>query len=208
VILITVLFAPTSIVITVSSPSSSEPATLNFERLVERDAKGNVERINLPDRLVIMANHQAYTDWMYTWILSAYAGHQRGLVILLKKQLKNIPIVGWGMVRVVPTARADRQQFFRFIFLSRSWASDRTNLTLALTELGQKTKTSNDSSVGSETQPLLKEDGQVATAASGSSQTMSKRNPLWLLIFPEGTITSDDERVKSKRYADKEGIVR
>lgn len=31
---------------------------------------------------------------------------------------------------------------------------------------------------------------------------------MWLFIFPEGTITSDEERVKSKRYADKEGIVR
>lgn len=154
-----------------------------------------------------MANHQAYTDWMYTWILSAYAGHQRGLVILLKKQLKNIPIVGWGMVRVLPTAETDPKQFFRFIFLSRSWAADRTNLTLALTEIGQKAKASNDPSTGGESQPLLKEDGQVTLpTSSGSSPT--RRNPLWLLIFPEGTITSDEERVKSKRYADKEGIVR
>ena len=34
------------------------------------------------------------------------------------------------------------------------------------------------------------------------------RAPLWLLIFPEGTITSDDERAKSVRYAEKQGVVR
>lgn len=33
------------------------------------------------------------------------------------------------------------------------------------------------------------------------------RSPLWLLIFPEGTITSDNERAKSKRYADRERVV-
>jgi len=56
-------------------------------------------KINLPDRLVIMANHQAYTDWMYLWIIACYAGHSRGIIILLKDTLKHIPIVGWGMVR-------------------------------------------------------------------------------------------------------------
>lgn len=34
-----------------------------------------------------------------------------------------------------------------------------------------------------------------------------RRHPLWLVIFPEGTITSDNERAKSLRYAQREGIV-
>jgi hypothetical protein len=55
-------------------------------------------KINLPDRLVVMANHQAYTDWMYLWILACYSGHSRGVIILLKEGLKKIPVVGWGMV--------------------------------------------------------------------------------------------------------------
>jgi 1-acyl-sn-glycerol-3-phosphate acyltransferase len=59
-------------------------------------------KINLPDRLVVMANHQAYTDWMYLWILACYAGHSRGVIILLKEALRNIPIVGWGMVSFLP----------------------------------------------------------------------------------------------------------
>jgi lysocardiolipin and lysophospholipid acyltransferase len=55
-------------------------------------------KINLPDRMVVMANHQAYTDWMYLWILACYSGHSRGVIILLKEGLKKIPVVGWGMV--------------------------------------------------------------------------------------------------------------
>ena len=55
-------------------------------------------KINLPDRLVVMANHQAYTDWMYLWILACYSGHSTGVIILLKEGLKKIPVVGWGMV--------------------------------------------------------------------------------------------------------------
>jgi lysocardiolipin and lysophospholipid acyltransferase len=64
---------------------------------VSRDAQGNVLNINLPDRMVVMANHQAYLDWMYLWILACYSGSARGIIILLKASLKNIPIVGWGM---------------------------------------------------------------------------------------------------------------
>jgi lysocardiolipin and lysophospholipid acyltransferase len=67
--------------------------------LVERDSKGRMTKINLPDRLVVMANHQAYTDWMYLWILACYSGHSTGVIILLKEGLKKIPVVGWGMVR-------------------------------------------------------------------------------------------------------------
>jgi lysocardiolipin and lysophospholipid acyltransferase len=86
VILITVLFAPTSLVFTTDIPN-----------LVERD-HGEMIRLNLPDQLILIANHQAYTDWMYTWIIACYAGHASGLIILLKAALKNIPVIGWGMV--------------------------------------------------------------------------------------------------------------
>ncbi|CAJ0647932.1 9793_t:CDS:2 [Entrophospora sp. SA101] len=32
-------------------------------------------------------------------------------------------------------------------------------------------------------------------------------DPLWLLIFPEGTIVSEETRVTSKKFADKTGLV-
>lgn len=93
VILITVLFGPTSLVLTTDTPPS-------LTDLVERDDKGHLKRINLPDRLVVIANHQAYLDWMYLWILACYSGNASGLIILLKASLKNVPLVGWGMVRL------------------------------------------------------------------------------------------------------------
>lgn len=48
---IIVLFGPTSIVLTTDAPPS-------ITNLVERDDKGQMTKLNLPDRLVIMANHQ------------------------------------------------------------------------------------------------------------------------------------------------------
>ncbi|WWC61097.1 uncharacterized protein I303_103675 [Kwoniella dejecticola CBS 10117] len=119
---------------------------------------GQMTKINLPDRLVVMANHQAYLDWMYLWILSCYAGHSRGIIILLKASLKKIPVIGWGMV--------------------------------TLTQLGHQARSGQEDHA-SETSGLL---------------WPKKRSPLWLLIFPEGTIVSDEERVKSVRYAEREGV--
>lgn len=187
VIAITVLFGPTQFAITTDTPPS------HGQSLVERDVNGQVVKINLPDRLVIMANHQAYLDWIYIWILACYAGHSPGLIILLKASLKNIPVVGWGMVSLkylfVFIFTHSFQRFFNFIFLRRSWASDRNNLTLALRQLGKEAQSGQENSETSRLLPLR------------------KRSPLWLLIFPEGTITSDEERVKSIKYAKREGIV-
>ncbi|RXK39525.1 acyltransferase [Tremella mesenterica] len=170
-IAITCLFAPHSIILTTDSPPS-------LTNLVERDENGRMTKINLPDRLVIMSNHQAYSDWMYLWILACYSGHAKGIIILLKISLKNLPVVGWGM------------QFFNFIFMRRSWIADKTNLTKALLDLGRKSQSK-----------IEKYPSDKSSLLSNSS-----RAPLWLIIFPEGTITSDEEGIKSKRYADKENI--
>lgn len=67
VIAIMVLFAPATLHFTVDAP-------LDLVDLVERDGRGRVKRLNLPDRLVAIANHQAYTDWMYLWIMACYSG--------------------------------------------------------------------------------------------------------------------------------------
>ncbi|KAI5453777.1 hypothetical protein NCC49_005590 [Naganishia albida] len=169
-ILVTVLFAPTSITLT-------SDASLPLKNILVRPSPGNkhgLTYLKLPTDLVIMSNHQAYLDWIFIWILGhlsvtpdagtagdEYHHGSRSLIILLKRSLKWVPLVGWGM------------QFYRFIFLARSWALDRTNLSLALRDL-------------------------AARARRGAG--------LWVLIFPEGTITSDDERAKSVRYARKEGV--
>jgi len=93
VILITVLFGPTTLVLTTDTPELVD--------LVERDSRGQMTHINLPDRMVLMANHQAYLDWMYIWILGCYSGNSRGIIILLKASLKKIPFIGWALVRCV-----------------------------------------------------------------------------------------------------------
>ena len=66
-----------------------------------------------PSRLVMMANHQLYTDWLYLWWIS-YTNNMHGYIyIIMKESLKNIPIFGWGA------------QFYNFIFLKRDWEMDK-----------------------------------------------------------------------------------
>ncbi|KAF1814547.1 acyltransferase-domain-containing protein, partial [Eremomyces bilateralis CBS 781.70] len=80
-------------------------------QLLRRD-DGSLQ-CKFPERLVMMSNHQLYTDWLYLWWI-AYTNKMHGhIYIILKESLKNVPIIGWGM------------QFYNFIFLSRKWADDK-----------------------------------------------------------------------------------
>jgi len=67
-------------------------------------------------------------------------------------------------------------QFFNFIFLERSWASDRQQLASQLSVLGK--------------------------------QAEQQDKPLSFIIYPEGTLISENTRPISKKFADKMGIVR
>ncbi|KAK8097065.1 acyltransferase [Apiospora kogelbergensis] len=122
-----------------------------------------------PDRMVMIANHQIYTDWLYLWWVG-YTNSPRmhgHIYIILKESLKWIPIIGPGCM------------FFSFIFMSRKMAVDRPRLAHRL----QKLKTKH---VGPDGNDYL--------------------NPMWLLLFPEGTNLSDNGRVKSGLWADKIGV--
>lgn len=115
-------------------------------------------KCNFPHRLVLMANHQLYTDWLYLWWI-AYTNKMHGRIyIILKESLKSLPIFGWGA------------QFYNFIFLSRKWETDKYRFKSALNHL----KSPND--------------------------------PMWLLIFPEGTNLSAVTREKSAAWAKKSGV--
>ncbi|KAF2863047.1 acyltransferase-domain-containing protein [Piedraia hortae CBS 480.64] len=115
-------------------------------------------RCNFPHRLVLMANHQLYTDWLYLWWI-AYTNKMHGRIyIILKESLKNLPIFGWGA------------QFYNFIFLCRNWQTDRARFKRALDHL------------------------------------KDPEDPMWLLIFPEGTNLSASTREKSAAWAKKSGI--
>ena len=66
-------------------------------------------------------------------------------------------------------------QLFNFIFLSRTWASDRVRLASNLAALGRRAE--------------------------------AEDNPLCLILYPEGTLVSQQTRPISKKFADKLGVV-
>ncbi|KAK0465370.1 acyltransferase-domain-containing protein [Desarmillaria tabescens] len=158
-------FAPTKLIVSFETTGMGCFTPEDIDRIVVKDKKGDVVSLNLPTKFVMIANHQIYLDWLYEWCLLYFIGPQgvhRYVYITLKKSLQWIPVVGWGM------------QFFNFIFLARSWASDRVQLSASLSALG--------------------------------SEAEKQDNPLAFILYPEGTLVSQDTRPISKKFADKMGI--
>ncbi|KIV91412.1 hypothetical protein PV10_05954 [Exophiala mesophila] len=121
-----------------------------------------------PERLVYVANHQVYTEWLYLWWI-AYTSRMHGhIYIILKESLKYVPVLGPGMM------------FYGFIFMARKWTSDKPRLQHRLEKL--------------------------KTRHSGPMSGSAGLDPMWLLIFPEGTNLSANTKKASKRWADKQGI--
>ncbi|KAI1499547.1 acyltransferase-domain-containing protein [Biscogniauxia marginata] len=122
-----------------------------------------------PERLVMIANHQIYTDWLYLWWVGYTNNPQMHghVYIILKESLKWIPVIGPGCM------------FLGFIFMSRKMAVDQPRLAHRLGKL--KTR---------------------HTEVDGKTYL----NPMWLLLFPEGTNLSSNGRVKSAQWAAKTGI--
>ena len=145
---LTQAFAPTKVIV-----SGDE----SVRGQMSKSADGNL-KLDFPSRLILIANHQIYTDWLYLWWI-AYCNDMHGrLYIVLKESLKKIPVLGWGM------------QMSQFIFLKRNWEQDRPHMASALQKLNKATE------------------------------------PMWLLIFPEGTNLAPSTREKSKAFAQKSGI--
>jgi len=136
---------------------------------LKRTEDGRVE-LHFPGRVVLIANHQIYSDWLYFW-WAAYTnlpqmhGH---IYIILKQSLSYVPVIGWGM------------RFYGFVFMSRKMATDQPRLAYRL----QKLK----------------------TVHSGPMSGSSGLDPMWLMIFPEGTNLSANTRKKSLAWAEKQGI--
>ena len=70
--------------------------------------------------------------------------------------------------------------FYGFIFLSRKWAKDKDRFQHRLKKL--------------------------STSHGGPLSGSQPLDPMWLLIFPEGTNLSGNGRISSKKWADKTGI--
>ncbi|KAG9232551.1 acyltransferase-domain-containing protein [Amylocarpus encephaloides] len=125
---------------------------------------------NFPERLIMVANHQIYSDWLYLWWVAytnqpSMHGH---IYILLKESLKRIPIIGWGM------------QFYGFIFMARKMETDRPRMAHRL--------------------KVLKE------VHSGPMSGTKGLDPMWLLLFPEGTNISRNTLRRSKEFAEKQRL--
>ncbi|KIW77082.1 hypothetical protein Z517_09528 [Fonsecaea pedrosoi CBS 271.37] len=114
--------------------------------------------LDFPERLVLIANHQIYTDWLYLWWIAYCNGMHGRLYIILKESLRKIPVIGWGM------------QLYQFIFLKRNWEQDKPNMASALQRLNKPT------------------------------------DPMWLLLFPEGTNLAPSTRTRSAEWAKKNNI--
>ncbi|ODQ54559.1 acyltransferase-domain-containing protein [Saitoella complicata NRRL Y-17804] len=146
-VFITQYFAPTKMVVTGDTDMAGQ---------LRKTEDGRLSSV-FPQRAVVIANHQIYSDWLYIWWL-AYTSRLHGAIyIILKDSLKWIPIAGWAM------------QFYGFIFMSRKWSHDKPKMLHRL----QKLKNPDD--------------------------------PMWLLIFPEGTNYSPNTTQKSAEFAEKTG---
>jgi 1-acyl-sn-glycerol-3-phosphate acyltransferase len=168
IVAITQLFAPTTLVLTCSDEDGN---VVDPETLITRDARGNLRQLRLPQKSLWISNHQVYTDWLYLWYLAYYSDLADSVFITLMKLYKWIIPIGPAM------------QFFRFIFLSRKWETDKNYLARQLGYLCH-----------------LASDDKGDDAARGSA------SKLLMLLFPEGTLVSPLTRPISKRFADKEGI--
>jgi 1-acyl-sn-glycerol-3-phosphate acyltransferase len=94
---------------------------------IRQTEDGRVQ-FSFPDRLVLIANHQIYTDWSYLWWVG-YANSPQmhgNLYIILKESLKWIPIMGMGMM------------FYSFIFMSRKMEVDQHRMAYRLQKLKQE----------------------------------------------------------------------
>ncbi|KAL8770991.1 MAG: hypothetical protein Q9209_003410 [Squamulea sp. 1 TL-2023] len=78
---------------------------------------------NFPERMILIANHQIYTDWLYLWWIGYTNGMHGRIYVVLKESLRRIPVIGWGM------------QFSQFIFLKRNWEQDKDRLAAHLQKL-------------------------------------------------------------------------
>lgn len=162
IITLTQWFSPTVIRI-------SGDASVRGQLLETKD--GRIET-RFPERLVMIANHQLYSDWLYLWWI-AYTSRMHGHVfIILKESLKYFPVIGPGMM------------FYGFVFMARNWLKDRPRLQHRLRKLARSRHGG----------PMSGKRGQASL------------DPMWLMVYPEGTNLSGNTRKGSARWAEKQGI--
>lgn len=121
---------------------------------------------NFASRMVLIANHQLYNDWIYLW-WTAYTNRPSNhghVYIVLKESILYIPLVGLGL------------RLAGFVFMSRNMKTDTPRLTRRL--------------------------GQLTRRSIGGTGELQ---PMWLMMFPEGTNLSKNGRAKSVKWAERQG---
>lgn len=108
-------FAPTTLKITFETEGIGAFTEKEAEQLVRRNVSGEVVELVLPKKMVIIANHQVrdpfsvsklvlksilyavkiYLDWWYVWNLTYFMNMHQDVLIVLKRSLKWVPILGW-----------------------------------------------------------------------------------------------------------------
>lgn len=142
-----------------------------------KDNSGRLET-RFPQRMILMSNHQIYTDWIYLWWLSYTSRCHGAIFIILKDSLRWIPLLGWGMM------------FYGFIFMSRKWETDKPRLAHRLAQLKKR----------------YMGPGQPGAQIGAEGLKSAGMDPMWLLIFPEGTNLSANTRKKSVAWSEKSGL--
>ncbi|KAE9029183.1 hypothetical protein PR003_g2964 [Phytophthora rubi] len=66
--------------------------------------------------VILIANHQVDADWWYIWQAARHQHAAGNIKIVLKDQLKYLPIIGWGM------------RLFQFLFLRRRIDEDAAHI--------------------------------------------------------------------------------
>ncbi|KAJ1726067.1 hypothetical protein LPJ61_005442 [Coemansia biformis] len=117
-LVVTRIWAPTTLVLTgdrdlvdKEGGSSSSTATANSDELRAWFAPA------LEHGCMVISNHQTYFDWIIIWIMSYFVRCHGFMKIILKAELKHVPVFGWGM------------QLLDFIFLQRKWTEDQKTLS-------------------------------------------------------------------------------
>jgi 1-acyl-sn-glycerol-3-phosphate acyltransferase len=115
-LVLTHLFAPSTFVLSTDD-----------DALWYKTADGVRDHIHFSERGILMSNHQLYSDWIYLWGTLYTSNVHHALTITLKRSIKFIPVVGWGM------------QLLSFIFLDRNWQRDSKTIERQLQLAKQRT---------------------------------------------------------------------
>ncbi|ODQ83095.1 hypothetical protein BABINDRAFT_159551 [Babjeviella inositovora NRRL Y-12698] len=175
------IFAPTSFHVTTDA---SVPAKSFVE---DADVPGFVRAFFI-DNSVLIGNHQIYTDWIFLWYLTYIGNVATDIHILMKDSILKIPVIGWGMGN------------FRWIYMSRKWETDKTNMSNRLLEMDANAR---GWGPAQGVKPVYSPDALIKWPPGFAKNT--QRFPYMFLMYPEGTNISENTQPRSDAYIAKTG---